>query len=94
MWVGGSVAAVKPLQAVLPAKKIPLTLLPASPGLFLDFFVWTSSLSYGTIRQKERWTSMVSCGRERVNNILIFFFPIRRQSLGLTVMSGAHTPTA
>ena len=31
MWVGGSVAAVKLPQAMLPAKKITLTLLSASP---------------------------------------------------------------
>ena len=31
VWVGGSVADVKQPQAVLPAKSLTLTLLPASP---------------------------------------------------------------
>ena len=39
MWVGGSVAAVEPPQAVLPAKKITLTLLPASPRPTLRLFL-------------------------------------------------------
>ena len=38
VWVGGSVAAVKPPQAVLPAKKITLTLLPASPRPIFRLF--------------------------------------------------------
>ena len=67
MWVGGSVATVKPPQAVLPAEKIVLTLLPASPRPIFRLFVRTPLLSYGAIGQKERWTPMESCGGERVN---------------------------
>ena len=70
MWVGGSVAAVKAPQDVLPAKKITLTLLPASPGHILDFFVRTPLSSYGAIEQKERWTPMASCGGERVKSFV------------------------
>ena len=76
MWVGGSVAAVKPPQAVLPAKKITLTLPPASSRsifrLFFFLFFWGTPLSsYGAIGQKERWTPMASCGGDRVNNSIL-----------------------
>ena len=70
MWVGGSVVAVKPPQAVLPAKKIMLTLLPASPRPIFIFFVRAPLSSHGAIVQKEWWTPMVSCGSERVKNWL------------------------
>ena len=53
MWVGHSVAAVKPPQAVLPAALIALTLFPVSPTLILDFFVRKPLASYGAIQQKE-----------------------------------------
>ena len=55
MWVGGSVAAVKLPQAVLPAKKMMLTLLlPASPRPVFRLFVRTPLSSYGAVGQKER----------------------------------------
>ena len=39
VWVGGSVADVKAAQAVLPTKKITLTLLAASPRpIFRPFY--------------------------------------------------------
>ena len=38
MWIGGSVAAVKQPQAVMPAKKIMLTLFPTSPRPIFRLF--------------------------------------------------------
>ena len=38
MWVGRSVAAVKPPQAVMPAAQITLTFLPASPKPIFRLF--------------------------------------------------------
>ena len=56
VWVGGSVANVKPPQAVLPTKNLTLTLLPASPtGLFLDLSVQTPLASYGRKRGGRQW---------------------------------------
>ena len=66
VWVGRSVATVKRLRL---CHKRPRSRWPSfqhHPGLSVTFFVWMPIASYGAIRQKERWTLMVSYGAERV----------------------------
>ena len=73
VWVGGSVDDVKPYHAVLPPKKITLTLLPASPRPNFRPFVWMQLMSYGAIGQKERWTPMASYRAEWVKEFTSLF---------------------
>ena len=66
MWVGHNVAAVKQPQAVLPIKKIMLTMLPASPRPIFRLFC-SDAIVVLWRYWAERWTPMASYGGEKVN---------------------------
>ena len=67
MWLGGSVANVKPPQAVLPTKNLTPTLLPASPRPIFRHFCLDAIGVLWCYRAKERWTPMASYRAEWAN---------------------------
>ena len=76
VWVGGCVADIKQLQAVLPTKKIILTLLPASPRpIFRSFCLDAIGVSWRYRAEREVDANGVSYRAEWVKFLARLYSP-------------------